>query len=451
MPSQPRRTRVLVVTLDTIADQMAGPAIRAWEMARALSLRCDVMLATFGRCDRAGVGFVTRTISAGEFRGVVQASDVVVLQGYVGTAFPWLRRCEQVIVVDLYDPYHLEALASRGSLDERRAGLGRARRELSAQMSRGDWFLCASDKQRDFWLGHLAAAGRVNPETFDADPSLHSLITVVPFGLNPTPPRPTRPAIRGVIPGIASSDPVVLWAGGVYDWFDPLTLVRAIDQVRVDVPNVRLVFLGMTHPNPTVPETTMAAHTRALADDLGLTGRNVIFNEAWVPYEERANYLADADIGVSCHLDQIETAFSFRTRILDYLWAGLPVVCTAGDTFADLVTAENLGRVAPAGDASALAAALRALLTDDAVRSGAAERVRAVAPRYTWPTVLEPLVDFCAAPRRAADAQQLQRYTRRRSRLGEEVTAVRRNLREGGLRQVAQKASALVAGAARRR
>ena len=40
-----------------------------------------------------------------------------------------------------------------------------------------------------------------------------------------------------------------------------------------------------------------------------------------MPYDERADYLLDADVGVSTHFPHIETEFSFRTRILDYLWA----------------------------------------------------------------------------------------------------------------------------------
>jgi hypothetical protein len=36
---------------------------------------------------------------------------------------------------------------------------------------------------------------------------------------------------------------------------------------------------------------------------------------------------------VSTHYEHVETTFAFRTRILDYLWAGLPVVATGGDAF----------------------------------------------------------------------------------------------------------------------
>jgi hypothetical protein len=42
-------------------------------------------------------------------------------------------------------------------------------------------------------------------------------------------------------------------------------------------------------------------------------------------------------VGVSTHRDHLETRLSFRTRMLDYIWAGLPIVCTDGDHFASLV------------------------------------------------------------------------------------------------------------------
>ncbi len=87
----------------------------------------------------------------------------------------------------------------------------------------------------------------------------------------------------------------------------------------------------------------MAVRARELADSLGLTGRHVFFNEKWVPYNDRQNFLLDADVGVSTHFEHIETTFSFRTRILDYLWTHLPIVTTRGDGFGDLVIAEGLG------------------------------------------------------------------------------------------------------------
>ena len=77
----------------------------------------------------------------------------------------------------------------------------------------GDAFLCASDRQRDHWLGALAALGRVSPEVYGRDPALRSLVAVVPFGLDPAPPS-SGPVVKGVLPGIGADDRLLLWGGG---------------------------------------------------------------------------------------------------------------------------------------------------------------------------------------------------------------------------------------------
>lgn len=440
----PQRRRVVVATLDMLTQRMAGPAIRAWEIARRLSSEHDVVLATFGVCDRPGEGFRTQHVDVGGFRELVDGADVTVIQGYIAATFPWLRESPTCLVVDLYDPFHLESLeVERYKPDEQRdASLAFALRELDAQVSRGDLFVCASRRQRDLWLGHLAAAGRVNRLTYDADPSLGSLLTIVPFGTSDTPPERRRPAIKGVVPGIGVDDKVVLWGGGVYNWFDPLTLVHAVDRLRTTVPEVRLYFLGMKHPNPDVPEMRVATRCRALADELGLTGTHVFFNEDWVAYEDRADYLLDADVGVSCHYPHVETEFSFRTRILDYLWAGLPIVSTEGDAFAELITREGLGRAVPAEDVEALRAALEHVLTS-AERTEYVANVRRVAATMRWTDVLAPLVEFCRAPRRAADAGRTADPSAPggRPRLTPRAAAVTayRHLRQGGVRHLVAK------------
>jgi glycosyltransferase involved in cell wall biosynthesis len=226
---------------------------------------------------------------------------------------------------------------------------------------------------------------------------------VAPFGVGEDPPRHTRPVLRGVVPGIDEDDKIVLWGGGIYNWFDPLTLLRAVDKLRRRLPQVRLYFLGLTHPNPQVGEMKMAHDAVALAQELGLVGTHVFFNEGWVEYDDRQNYLLEADIGVSTHLDHVETEFSFRTRLLDYLWASLPIVATAGDSLGDLIETSNIGLTVPAGDADALEAALFRLLDDDAHRASCRDAIERIVPDYRWSKALEPLLEFCRAPTRAPD------------------------------------------------
>ncbi len=445
--------RVAVITADVLGEAMAGPAIRAVNIATQLSTGHEVALISTRECTIARDGFsCTAATGSRALRAAVGDADVIVIQGYVSYFAPWLLDDGHVLVVDLYDPIHLEQfeqLGDRGE-GERQAMLDLTTRVLNEQLLRGDFFVCASEDQRRLWIGHLAALGRVNDRTYRADPSLRSLIDVAPFGMPATLPRRTGPGIRGVVEGIGAEDKLVLWAGGVYNWFDPLTLIRAIDRLRRHRPDVRLYFLGMKHPNPDVPAMRVAYDTRALADELGLTGVHVFFNEGWVKYDERQNYLLDADLGVSTHFDHLETAFSFRTRILDYLWAGLPVVATGGDAFATVLDADGVGATVPEQDIDALVDALDRLLYDLPTVDAARAAVAVVRDRFTWANTLAPLVDFCAEPSRSADADlDLKRIAKRpvmpRNPLLRAGLRALLLLRRGGPRLVARKLAHQVA------
>ena len=446
------RTRIAVVTADVLQPQMAGPAIRAWEIATALSAEHDVELVTTATCRLTSPSFAVRELGDG-LDALLAGCDVLLVQGSVLDPQRLRAHPDVVVVVDLYDPFHLEQLEQRRDLppDLRRRTLANAVAEANQLCLRGDFLVCASDKQRDLWLGHLAALGRLNPATYDADPTLRALLDVVPFGVPAEPPQRTRPRLKGVVDGIGPDDRVVLWGGGIYNWFDPLTLIRAVEVLGRRRDDVRLFFLGMQHPHPDVPEMRMSLAARALSAELGLTGRSVFFNETWVRYDERADYLLDADVGVSTHLDHVETDFSFRTRMLDYLWAGLPMVCTRGDVFAGLVDAHGLGRTVAPGDVEGLADALDALLQDDAVAADCRAAVRALAPQSAWPRVLAPLLAFCAAPRRAPDLadpdgrRHLERGAGRlyapRGPVRRELCIVVEHLQDGGVRRLVGKAA----------
>ncbi|MFL6119794.1 glycosyltransferase, partial [Actinophytocola sp.] len=400
------RRRILVLTGDALTERMAGPAIRAWNMADVLAAEHEVRLVTVNPlCAPPEAPFAVARARQRELGPHVDWADVVVLQGHALELVPELKKAgsTKIVVCDMYDPMHLELLEQgRDEVDEQRElDLIGVTKVLNTQLERGDFFLCASERQRHFWLGHLTALGRLTPSLYDSDPTVKSLLAVAPFGLPGKPPQKTASPIRGRL--AAQDDKVIIWAGGVYSWFDPLTLLHAMDRLRRKHSNTRLLFLGMKHPNPEVPEMDIGAQTRALSERLGLTNRHVFFNETWVPYAERQNWLLEADCGVTTHYEHVETTFAFRTRVLDYLWTGLPIVTTDGDSFADLVRAESLGLVVPPEDPDRLADALETLLYEDRLAMAARERIAAVRERFTWETALAPLVSFCRDPHPAAD------------------------------------------------
>jgi|GEM_PF-245330 len=405
---------ILIVSDDLVAAKMAGPGVRNWELARALvragqrvtlaSPGAQFVPPTHDFGDRLTLIGYERDGDNGPLRAVASSVDLIFAHGFTLHFLPFLREVGKPLAVDVYNPFTLEDLPRKvaGGLDAVVVDdFLEYQRVLNAQLRAGDFFLCASEKQRDYWLGMLTANQRVNPHNYAADETLRLLIDVLPFGISSTPPQAVGHALKGVHPGIAADDKVIVWAGGIWDWFDPVTLVQAMPLVLRDEPRARLFFMGTRHPNAVVPPSRKVAEATASSRALGLLDSAIFFND-WVAYDQRAAYLLDADLGTSIHLDHLETRFSFRTRLLDYIWAGLPMVISGGDSISEFVAAEGLGQVLPVNaNAGQVAAAILAVLRTP--RTEFAGRFAAVQPTVTWDRVAAPLLRFAAAPYFAAD------------------------------------------------
>ncbi len=420
------RQRVVVATGDRLGERMAGPAIRALEMARQLAPDHDVRLVSTQKPEMKGTAsgvagrhqpgkrdFDIGHLTSLTWRSYADWADVLIVQGSVLTRFPDLARGDAHVAVDAYDPFQLEGLVRAAtSVDD---GQAADRAELEARLAadrlnRADIVLCASDRQRQWLLGQLVAMGRIDPAMVRTDPALTSFVRVVPFGLPDEPFEPRRHALREAFPSITEDDVVLVWGGGIYEWFDPATLVRGVAKAAAQDPRIKLVFLGTKHPNATVPTMPRVAEARAVASELGILDKHVFLHDGWVPYEERADWLGDASIGTSTHFQSIETELAYRTRMLDYFWAGLPVLCTEGDAIAQEVRAGGLGEVVGEADVDGVAAAILRLADHDH-RDQVAARVREHAATRTWSQVLAPVFEFVDAPE-LVTVRDRERYLR---------------------------------------
>jgi GT2 family glycosyltransferase/glycosyltransferase involved in cell wall biosynthesis len=401
------KRKILIISNEIIGRKMAGPGIRYWEMSKCLADtdKFEVVLACPGGCEISYDGVRTISYTLSDYDVLLQTAaqvNVVMVQGYVLNTIKALRDIvkSKYVIVDIYDPYLIENFET--FKNKTRSFKDNSHREtlacLEYQLKLGDFFICANDKQSDYWMGMLSAYNRVNPGLYDIDDSAKKLIDTVPFGISDASPVHGRNVLKGVWPGIEKDDKVLIWGGGVWNWFDPLTLIKAVKLVSEKRRDVKLFFMGVRHPNPDVPEMQMLNNAVGLAKELGLYNKFVFFNFGWVDYNDRQNYLLEADIGVSCHFDTLETRFSFRTRMLDYLWAGLPIVCTKGDNFSNLVESETLGLTADYEDSQQLAAAVIRLLDDKSFYDACKQNVAKVAGDYKWSRVTKPVVEFCNHP-----------------------------------------------------
>lgn len=317
-------------------------------------------------------------------RGTGEA-DVAVVQGHVANdLFAHMKPLP--VVVDLYDPFIVENLhyyAERGA-----EVFTHDHATLVSSLLKGDFFLCASEAQRLFYLGLMLAVGRLNPVAFESDPHLDSLIRIAPFGVGPARAVPAR----------ASTAPEILF-GGIYDWYDPMLAMEAVAIARAKVPMLKLTF--NTHPNP---ELTPQSRTAQAMKYAKRKEYDFVRFEPWVAYDERASFFDRFTIALLTFPQSIETDLAMRTRIYDYLWAGLPIVTSSAPGTDELLERYRCGSIVRSDDAAAFAGEIAGILTDRERYERMVSGTRSFVVHHQWERTLRPLVEFCANP--AIDAHK---------------------------------------------
>jgi glycosyltransferase involved in cell wall biosynthesis len=391
---------ILVISHDVVGAQMAGPGIRYYHLARVLAREFPVILAIpSGSNLPASTDFSALVYHSGRdaaLENAIQNARAVVVPALWLAQAPMLLESQAPLVVDGYDPYVAETLFLHPD------AVSHQQADLTQAYLAGDFFICASERQRDWWLGLLEANGRVNPYTYTEDHSLRRLVDVVPYGLPELPPQHTRQTIKGVWCGIGEPDRVILWGGGLWSWLDPLTAIRAVEQVWQQRQDVRLIFPGTRHPNPGMAEIpTHLSAARDLVTELGLLDKAIFFGD-WVSYSDWQNVLLESDLALTLHgAETLESRLAFRSRALDYIWAGLPIIATRGDATSELIAENQLGITVEPHNASAVAAAILRLLATP--RESWRERLERAQRALTWENAARPLIEFCRTPRRAPD------------------------------------------------
>ncbi|MFV2072861.1 MAG: hypothetical protein ACC742_09445 [Thermoanaerobaculales bacterium] len=327
--------RIMVLTDDQVGRAMAGSALRAWELARAL--------------DAAG-----HTVRVAAAAGSVQPDG----HGPEVVAFPPWRWSEALVappwrlpprafigdhllIVDGVTPLLAELDAMPPSTD-----LLRRRRRAAARLplvaARADAVLIAGEEQAAWWAHQLR-------------PGVPLL--EVPFGIPDNDPAPEYDQIAGV----PEDWSVVLWWGGVWPWLDLETLLAA--RARLGRARISLVVPTADRPG--------TAHTRFSREDLlsaarrhDLRAPQVVALEDWIPYAERHRVLNRSSLLAVLHQPGAEAELSFRTRALDGVWARVPLLLSEGGTVARIAREQGWGGVVRPGDPATVAAALDLMLTD---------------------------------------------------------------------------------------
>lgn len=389
------KIKILLVISDPVGNKMAGPGIRYLEFARELSKEFDVTLAALGKSDldMAKENFKIVNFTHKDPKDLLEAfgnCEVLIFQGFILEFFPPIKNAAKgkFIVVDLYDPFTIEVLEVRKHIpiNTDMEMFNDVLNILLEQIRLGDFFICASETQKQFWLGMLKAYGKL-----DNSDDINNVIDIVPFGITNREPVLSKKLLSTKIKNLKENDKVIIWGGGVWNWFDPITVIKAVYELSKTRDDVKLFFLGVKHPNPDIQEMEILNKSVELAEELGIRDSHVFFNMDWVEYDDRENYFLESFIGISCHYDHLETRFSFRTRVLDYLWCNLPIISTKGDFFADEIENHKLGITIENQDVEGCKNAIIKLIEDEEFYNTCKDNILWYKNTLRWNKVIKPL------------------------------------------------------------
>jgi glycosyltransferase involved in cell wall biosynthesis len=379
---------------------MAGPGIRYHYMAEILS---DDFNVTVGFYDKSYLpeedfkrSYKVKHVDAYYFEQGFEDVNIVISHWLTS---PMVAHCNArgiFMVFDFYVPGPIENLVSsmysgKDPKPEDCAAFDHSLEMYHIYFEYGDLFLFSNQRQLNFWTGYAFGARTIHLDTYK-NRALYDRFISAPMGIDAKSAlRHTQKVIKGVIPGIAKDDKVLLWTGGIWNHFDGQVLMRAMKRLQKTRPDIKLVFFGTQHPNPSIPEMKESLETRELAKELGLNDKSVFFMDGWVKYPERINYLLEADIAINTHRKTIETEFSHRTRVLDHILAGLPTVSSAGDYLSDeVISPLKLGIVVPSGDESSLEKAITEILEPKAYIIYK-KNIAAVREQFDWASTMAEL------------------------------------------------------------
>jgi glycosyltransferase involved in cell wall biosynthesis len=335
-----------------------------------------------------------------DFQKDFDAYDVIFALWLSDEMISYAKSKNKLLVFDLYAPVPVENLVGyifshSKPLPENDYNYEVSLNNYKNFLSVGDFFVCSNEVQKDFWTGLAFGSGGLTPSSY-VDFPVYDRIGISPMGINlaELASAGKKNPLLERIPQLKSSDKVIVWTGGIWDWFDVETPLKAMKQLYDEgITDIKLVFLGTRHPNSDVPEMGETEKAFSLAREWGLFNETVFFLEGWIEYSKRLDYLLAASVALYAHKPSIEARFSHRTRVLDHILTCLPTIATEGDYFADLIDIKQLGISVPTGDSAAMADAIKTVREPKTLMKFK-KNIAEVQSEFTWNSTLHPLVEF---------------------------------------------------------
>ncbi|RPJ57223.1 MAG: glycosyltransferase [Acidobacteria bacterium] len=224
----------------------------------------------------------------------------------------------------------------------------------------GDIFSACSQPQRNVLVGELAMSGRLNHRNFGYE-FTRIILPGSPQLLIGNENRRRHRSHSKL--GLAPDDFVVLWCGGYSTRADVDTLFYALEWAMERHPKLHFVSVGASTYD--APEN---AYTRLLTLIDGSPFRDRYHMQGWQPWEEIPRYYAESHVGLNIEAMHYETIYGTRTRLVEMIAAGLPVITTEGTQLSYLLQASRAAMTCEVGRWDELGSQILRLASDEGLR-----------------------------------------------------------------------------------
>ncbi len=302
---------------------MAGPGIRAWNLATQLAAEHEVRLVTTASASMQHPRLPWSRSTTGAPRRD-DWCDIFLAQGWLLAGRRFLTASDKIVVVDLYDrcisssssrvtrPVTTRADGLRSSTRHRAERADAPGRPVPLRECEEAARLLVGPTRSPRGASTLRPTTPTNRSTSSSSwcPSCARVTTGT-----------TERRVKGVISGIDHGDVSCCGAAGSTTVRPPDVAPRRRQSANACAQRASAVH-GAAPSEPGDPRDANGRPDEALADELGLTACMCSSTRRGCRTTSGKGVLLDADVGVSTHLHHIETEFSYRTRILDYLGRG---------------------------------------------------------------------------------------------------------------------------------
>lgn len=325
------------------------------------------------------------------FSQAINTYDIVIINYSMGGPMSFIvdHISDHVnLILDCYVPIYIE-VSARDSEDKvtEYSNYSHDILHYNKALKRGDYFLCANTPQKHLYMGALSALGIINPYSYKKE-----RVIVVPFGVESelNIDKPHNPYLDL---GIKKDDFVLLWFGGLYPWFNIKPLLNTIKKLSTEQENFKFVIVGGKNPFNNHPDfIKQYTDTHKYIKDNGLLDKSVYFVD-WVDFSDRINWYQNAKAVISINNVGEENIYSWRTRVMDYVWGEIPMLTNGGDPLSDDLIINKAAIQLLDTDESTLYNAIGEIVKNPKIISNTKEQLLQQKERYYWENVVKPLDD----------------------------------------------------------